>query len=484
MSLPTKVLDVLECHPLCLCIPEMTPEEYDELRTDIECVGLKVPIMLYEGMILDGRHRYRACMETGMEPTFDEFVGPGSAFEHVISHNLKRRNLTEEQRLLAVSKMADVMRDRAKERQSKVGGDKRSQEAKTALGKFTQSDPDNNIVPLHTRNEIAKAAGVSGKTASDFMTIKERGTEADVKAVVEGKASISAKAKEVRQRETIERARPKQAEYVTLDQWREMIPADRVTALETPSTTGLNRQENESIGWAAYSWNPVTGCKHNCPYCYARDIAARFYPQGFEPSLIPSRLRAPLNEKPRKSDDPSERNIFTCSMADLFGRWVPDQWIDAVMGTVREAADWNFLFLTKFPKRMIDREVPTNVWLGSSVDLQARVAAVEEAFERVPAHTRWLSIEPLIEPLKFSKPELFQWVVIGGASASSQTPKWEPPFEWVARLYMTFKDAGASVYLKDNIGFNGPTRPREFPWTDPQLKSAADVFHYLKNRSE
>lgn len=51
----------------------------------------------------------------------------------------------------------------------------------------------------------------------------------------------------------------------------------------------LNRQDSASIEWAQWSWNPVTGCKHDCPYCYARDIADRFYPQRFEPSIYPWR---------------------------------------------------------------------------------------------------------------------------------------------------------------------------------------------------
>ena len=74
------------------------------------------------------------------------------------------------------------------------------------------------------------------------------------------------------------------------------------------------------------------------------------------------------------------------------------------------------------------------------------------------------------------------WVVIGGASASSKTPAWQPPFEWIARLYCQFKDAGARVYLKDNVGFDGNNRPRGFPtWTDPDARSASDVMHYLGN---
>ena len=82
---------------------------------------------------------------------------------------------------------------------------------------------------------------------------------------------------------------------------------------------------NESIEWAVWTWNPVTGCKHGCPYCYARDIARRFYPPeiGFNPRFWPERLSAPQNTPVPKSTELKDRLVFTCSMADLFGDWCP-----------------------------------------------------------------------------------------------------------------------------------------------------------------
>jgi hypothetical protein len=100
---------------------------------------------------------------------------------------------------------------------------------------------------------------------------------------------------------------------------------------ERPSNAGVSKpatfnRVNDNIGWARWSWNPVTGCLHNCDYCYARDIAQRFtgsYPKGFEPDFWPERLDAPANTRlPAKADgDESWRRVFTCSMADLFGEW-------------------------------------------------------------------------------------------------------------------------------------------------------------------
>jgi protein gp37 len=252
--------------------------------------------------------------------------------------------------------------------------------------------------------------------------------------------------------------------YITLEAWKGLSESERHTALATTDNAKLNKQQNESIGWAKWSWNPITGCRHDCPYCYARDFAERFYEQGFEPTLHPDRLTAPQNMTVRPTDDPASRNVFTGSMSDMFGNWVPEEWIEAVMASVRRSPELNFLFLTKFPQRMIDRDVPPNVWLGSTVDRQSRVKVVEYCFAQCPARTRWLSLEPLLEPLKFNRPELFTWVVIGGASRSTQTPEWQPPFEWVIDLCQQFRATGAAIYFKDNLGIEGSRVPREFPW--------------------
>src|SRR5262249_19820369 len=148
-----------------------------------------------------------------------------------------------------------------------------------------------------------------------------------------------------------------ETDFVTLDRWEKLKKPESRRILEAASgTTRLNNQgNNENIEWALWSWNPVTGSRHDCPYCYARDIANRLFKPKFRPTLWPGRLKAPQNT-PVPVDKAAQwmghRNVFTCSMADLFGRWVPREWIEAVLDSVRAAPQWNFLFLTKFPKRM------------------------------------------------------------------------------------------------------------------------------------
>lgn len=124
------------------------------------------------------------------------------------------------------------------------------------------------------------------------------------------------------------------------------------------------------IDWADSTWNPVTGCLHGCEYCYARAIANRFgwhanepdinerilyeipvfdgkkqpYPFDFAPTFHQYRLGEPAAwTKPR--------TIFVCSMADLFGDWVPDEWIKQVFEACEAAPQHRFLFLTKNPTR-------------------------------------------------------------------------------------------------------------------------------------
>ena len=150
-----------------------------------------------------------------------------------------------------------------------------------------------------------------------------------------------------------------------------------------------------------------------------------------------------------------------------------------MLDVAKQANVWEFLMLTKFPKRMAEFDIPENVWMGTSVDCQARVAAAESAFAKVKAKVRWLSIEPMIEPLKFSHLDRFNLVAIGGASRSSKTPQWIPPFEWIADLMRQADDAGCAVLLKSNIyRKESPLDSVRYHFKD----RAPDVFHYLGGR--
>jgi ParB-like nuclease domain len=92
----------LKFHPLAGIFPLMEGAEFDELVADIKAHGLREPIVLYEGLILDGRNRYRACIKAGVEPSFVPSTGRvlnDDPAGYVISANIRRRHLTPEDKI-------------------------------------------------------------------------------------------------------------------------------------------------------------------------------------------------------------------------------------------------------------------------------------------------------------------------------------------------------------------------------------------------
>jgi protein gp37 len=146
-------------------------------------------------------------------------------------------------------------------------------------------------------------------------------------------------------------------------------------------------------------------------------------------------------------------------MADLFGEWVPQEWIDAVLKAVSDSPRWNFLFLTKNPKRLIDINWPKNAWVGTTVDVQRRAKAAEEAFRQIKAPVKFISCEPLQEKLVFNSMEMFDWIIIGGRSRCSGLPEFQPQWEWVESIVKQAREYGLKVYFKPNL----IVRPREYP---------------------
>jgi protein gp37/ParB-like chromosome segregation protein Spo0J len=464
--------DALKQHPLSAAFPSMSDAAFGELRADIAANGLRHPIVLYDGAVLDGWHRYRACTETGIPIKSTEFKGDADkARKFVVSANLMRRHLDTSERALIAARFATL-----------AHGSNRYD------GRGTKSSL--------LIEEAAKLFNVGTSAVKDARAVLTEGSPETIAAVEAGEMSVSRAAKETRASTPKPAKPPKPAapaefEIVprTISEWNALSITEQKAYLSHRNPGAkLNRQDDAEDGnlidWARYTWNPITGCLHNCPYCYARDISERFagttaFPNGFTPTLRADRLSAPLNGTPRASEDPRERRIFTGSMTDLFGRWVPPEWINAVLDVTRRAQQWEFLMLTKFPKRMAEFEIPDNVWMGTTVDCQARVAAAESAFANVKAKVRWLSCEPLIEPLRFKHLDRFDLLVIGGASPSAETPRWIPPYNWLHDLQSQADEAGCAVFMKSNLYRKEEPGGSRYRFAD----RAPDVFHYLARAS-
>ena len=162
------ILSTFEFHPLANIFPLIEGQAYQDLLADVLKHGVREPIWIYEGQILDGRNRYRAA--TAMNVPFDvrEYEGVDAA-AFVISLNLHRRHLNEAQRAMVAAKLANI----------KNGGDRISeQSANLQSGQVSQSD-------------AAEMLNVSTRTVASAKKIIEEAPPEVAKAVESGYMSVN-----------------------------------------------------------------------------------------------------------------------------------------------------------------------------------------------------------------------------------------------------------------------------------------------------
>lgn len=209
-------------------------------------------------------------------------------------------------------------------------------------------------------------------------------------------------------------------------------------------------ETNDMVGWARWTWNPYTGCEHGCKYCYARDIANRFYKEKFTPTFRPHRLKQPkLTPLPKQKG--WHRRVFVCSMADLFGDWVPGEHIKQILNAAENGQDWEFLYLTKNPARLLEFDFPSNSWVGATVDTQERVESTETVFNQLNGVRRFLSIEPFTKNISFNHLNFFDLIMIGGRSRSTKMAAARPSLEIMIDILSQAKKAKTQVWIKGNV---------------------------------
>ena len=212
----------------------------------------------------------------------------------------------------------------------------------------------------------------------------------------------------------------------------------------------MNPQGKDKIDWTDFTWNPISGCLHNCYYCYLKRM--RFF--DMTPAFHPTRLTEPAKEK-----KPSL--IFTGSSADMFGDWVESWWIDEVLSAVMSCKQHTFQFLTKNPKRysyVYNQDCFKNLWFGTTDDGRMETGLnISRLKESVTIPKRFVSFEPLLAEVY---PDLtdIQWVIIG---ADSNRGAKEPPIGWADKIIYEARKAESAVFIKDN--YNYPEIIKEFP---------------------
>jgi len=478
------MLGPYEVHPFADRFPLVEGEEFDELVESIRQHGNQQPIILGHDRhtLIDGRNRYRACVKAGREPatrTLPPDITEIEILDLIRNANVERRQLNAGQRGGLAQEYADFYAKAVKEEEAARKLRAPSNQHTTPRS-ATKRDPAEShhgespgpAAPKQSQTAAARAAKATGASADSVkrMAAIKRDAPDLYDAVMANRVSLDAAYKQARQR-VRNQPKPEQTK-----------PGPALLLLRThdgrefpyPQPKGkatFNQTPGEGISWAEWSWNPVTGCLHGCDYCYAREIATSdrlkpYYPAGFTPLFHHERLDAPRNTTipAAHTDEDAWYRVFVCSMADLYGRWVPDEWIQQVHESMLASPRWEYLLLTKFPARYVGLDMPPAAWVGTSVDEQKRVRIAENAFREIGGvAVKWLSLEPLREPLEFADLSMFDWVVIGAQTETRQpgnvVPAFAPPFEWVARIVAQAREAGCRIHCKPNL----------LGRTDPQL---------------
>lgn len=206
------------------------------------------------------------------------------------------------------------------------------------------------------------------------------------------------------------------------------------------------------IEWTEATWNPVTGCTKvsaGCKHCYAEAMAKRLkamgtpgYENGFKLALHPGRLTEPLRRR-------MPTTYFVNSMSDLFHEKVPDVFLDQVFQVIATTPQHTYQILTKraerLPEYFANRRVPTNAWLGVSVENKRHGVPRIDELCRVDAAVRFLSVEPLLEDIGIISLTGIHWVIVGGESGPKARPM-KP--EWVLNVKRQCRAAKVAFFFK------------------------------------
>lgn len=231
-----------------------------------------------------------------------------------------------------------------------------------------------------------------------------------------------------------------------------------------------------------FTFNPVTGCRAGCEYCYAAKQAKRFSgdvrinkgsaqlqkdenglytleepfknqngkvipdPVGFEPIMHRYRMAMPAQKK-------KPANIYVCSLGDLFGAWVPHSWIEEVFKAC-DAAPWhNYLFMTRYPQRyefmssMSQLPRSRNFWYGTTVTRNADLDRI--ALLPRKQHNQFINIEPLLEEIDINGMDFMDWIIVG-AETGSRRGKITPKREWIETIVRAARAAEIPIFMNSS----------------------------------
>jgi protein gp37 len=221
------------------------------------------------------------------------------------------------------------------------------------------------------------------------------------------------------------------------------------TSIEWTSTV-----DTDGTSRPGMTWNPTTGCdllSAGCDHCYAKTMSHRLmlmgqpkYKNDFKLTLHPDTLQIPFQWK-------QPQTVFVDSMSDLFHHDVPLAYIQQVVATMR-ATHWHrYQVLTKRSGRLLALtekiDWPENVWMGVSCE-STRVKARIDHLRKTQARIKFVSFEPLLEPLGTLDLTGISWAIVGAESGHGARPMEE---DWVRAIRDQCLAAGTAFFYKQKL---------------------------------
>jgi len=227
-----------------------------------------------------------------------------------------------------------------------------------------------------------------------------------------------------------------------------------------------------NIEWTELTWNPVTGCNKispGCKFCYAEVMSRRLkamgiekYKDGFNIRTHADALTIPFTWKKSKV-------VFVNSMSDLFHPDVPVEFIKSVFAVMNKTPQHIYQVLTKRSERLLELSTElnwtSNIWMGVSVESEDYTYRIDE-LSKTKAKTKFLSIEPLIAPVKTLNLKKIDWVIVGGESGHKARPIQKG---WIDFVKSACEKKGVAFFFKQwgkpkfNVNPNDPTIETNHP---------------------
>lgn len=243
--------------------------------------------------------------------------------------------------------------------------------------------------------------------------------------------------------------------------------------------------ENSKIEWTDHTFNPWVGCTKvspACDHCYAEGWAKRTGGaalwQGERRRTTPANWRNPLKWNASAFANGVRPRVFCASLADVFDNQVPDEWRRDLIRLITDTPWLDWLLLTKRPQ-LVTRMMPDrmwsgwdHIWLGTTVESQAEAVRRIPHLQAAPARTRFLSCEPLLEPIA---PDLtgIDWVICGGESGGGARDM-DP--QWALNLLDDCAAKGTAFFMKQmtrKAPIPADLMVRQFPRATPPFVSSS-----------